>query len=193
MSQVSLLLLCSALSVKLHRDPCGERLRGLKTSHASKQPTDLSSVGMPCARAHVRFATHRWLRRSACMLTSVYTPSKCMCGEHAAVLFHFKDAGTLRRARLHADRLSLMSNYLQQCKTNPLIMMCCRATFQHDSRRCLLCSKLIWVTQSCLRINSNATFYPSPVGRPVAAYSPPTVRVFGLVVKASMCTCLFLV
>lgn len=99
------------------------------------------------------------------------------CWEHAADVFNFKDAGTLCCVRLHADRLSLMNNYLQQCKTNPLIMMRCWATFQHDSPWSLLCSTLICVSQSCLWINNAATFYQCPVGCSLVAYSPATVSV----------------
>lgn len=46
-----------------------------------------------------------------------------------------KDYWRVRRTRLHADRLPLMNNNLQQCKTNPLIMTRSWATFQHDSPR----------------------------------------------------------
>lgn len=107
--------------------------------------------------------------------------TKRVCREHAADVFNFKDAGTLCCVRLHADRPSLMNNYLQQCKTNPLIMMCCQATFQHDSPWSWLCSALICVSQSCLWINKAATFfflYQSPVGCSLVAYSPPTVHVW---------------
>lgn len=155
--------------------------RGLKTSHTSKQLLNLSSVGMSHARAQacapVCFAhtcmCDVFLRGSACMPTCVYMPlcaclgvcvCVCVCWEYVLVLFNFKDAGTLCCVRLHADRLSLMNNYLQQCKTNPLIMMRRWATFQHDSPRRLLCSTLICVTQSCLWINNNATFLSAPSG-----------------------------
>lgn len=111
-----------------------------------------------------------FLHRSAFVLARV---PACVCmpfgttlsvWEYAAAFFNFKDAGTLCCVRLHADRLSLMNNYLQQCKTNPLIMMRCRATFQHDSPWSLLCSTLICVSQSCLQINNSATFLSAPSG-----------------------------
>lgn len=108
-----------------------------------------------CMRAHTC--------ASVC-LHALWYDFERMCWEHAADVFNFKDAGTLCCVRLHADRLSLMNNYLQQCKTNPLIMMRCWATFQHDSPWSLLCSTLICVSQSCLWINNAATFLSAPSG-----------------------------
>lgn len=101
---------------------------------------------------------------------------KCVCWEFVVVLFNFKDSGTLCCVRLHADRLSLMNNYLQQCKTNQLIMMHCWEMFRRDSPRCLLCSTFVCVTQGFMLINKNATFYLHPVGCSLVAYSPTTVR-----------------
>lgn len=88
----------------------------------------------------------------------------CVRWENAVVLWDFKDAGMLCYVRLHADRLSLMNNYLQQCKTNPLIMMRRWALFQHDSRRCLLCSALVRVSQGRFWINSNWKGGSAPSG-----------------------------
>lgn len=75
--------------------------------------------------------------------------------------------------RLHAERMSLMNNYLQQCKTNPHITMRRWAMFQHDSPQFLLCSTVILVTQSCLWINNNATFLSTLSG--MLSCSPQTV------------------
>lgn len=143
---VSLLLLCSALGARLHCDPCRNVRRALKQSQTSKPRLNLLTMSYACVKVcegvcllctdfHVRSLVHS----PECMLARV-PACVCMpsgtervCGEHAADVFNFKDAGTLCRVRLHADRPSLMNNYLQECKTIPLIMMRCQATFQHDS------------------------------------------------------------
>lgn len=59
----------------------------------------------------------------------------CVCAEKMQLSCRTSKMLARLAARLHADRPSLMNNYLQQCKTNPLIMMRRWAEFQHDSRQ----------------------------------------------------------
>lgn len=75
------------------------------------------------------------------------------------VLLSFKDVGTLCSMRLHADRLPLMNNNLEQCKTSPLIMMHSRAMFQHDSPQRLFFLTDAHVPQSCPWTRNNATVF----------------------------------
>lgn len=99
-----------------------------------------------------------------------------VCWEYAAVLFNFKDAGTLWCVRLHADRLSLMNNYLQQCKTNPLIMMPplgdVSTWLTHDA--CFVQHSFV-LLRAVFGWTIMQLFYHHSAGCSLNAYSPPTV------------------